>query len=162
MGDRVRVGTARATPFSQQSYRQYEQPLYEGGKPNQPVIPSGAQRSRGIPLDFWKVPSAPFFPPLFQNIPPALLRPNPPDQTGRNERAQEIERALFRNADCVPDFARGHRLVLAQEMEQLLLLRAQNELRFAAAGGEFLHPAPDPLVAPLSGPEAAIGPRIHT
>ena len=74
-----------------------------------------------------------------------LLCSNPAHQTGFDQWSQQIERALFRYAERVPDLARGERLVFAQEMEELLLSRPQHQLRFSAARRQFLDTALDPL-----------------
>jgi hypothetical protein len=67
------------------------------------------------------------------------------DQADLNERTQEVKSALLGNGQRIPDVARGQTLAVAEQLEDLLLFRAQNQLLLIPLRGEFLHPGPDAL-----------------
>ena len=58
-----------------------------------------------------------------QDVTAFLLRADAFHQSGLDQRAQQIQRALFRDAQRGPDFARRHAFVIAEQLQQLLLFQ---------------------------------------
>lgn len=72
-----------------------------------------------------------------QDIAAGLLGADAFDQAGLNERPQEVERALFGDGQCIPGFPRGEALVVAQQLEELLLFRAENQFLLLSDGSSM-------------------------
>lgn len=60
-----------------------------------------------------------------------------------DERPEEVEGALLGDGQRVPDFARGETVAVTEQLEQLLLFGAQDQLLLFRLRGEFLYAGPD-------------------
>src|SRR4051812_33622526 len=56
-----------------------------------------------------------------QNVAAGFFSSDSADEAGFDERAEEVERSLFRDANSIPDLARGKGFLLAEKMKELFL-----------------------------------------
>src|SRR5665647_3598398 len=92
-----------------------------------------------------------------QGVAPRLLAADLLDQTRLEQRAQQVHGALPRHAQRRPDLGRRHTALIAQELQQPLLPRAQHQL-LRCVDAESLYAQPYILQCPAQPLRAVFKP----